>query len=297
MSRPRIDRTVEYALGTAAVVSGSLVFLIVWFLFQGAFPAISAGQLPDLFTDAKWQPGSERDPQFGIVSMLVASLLVTLLAAAIAGPMGISGAVFHRFYASIQVAKWNYRMLELLNGVPSVVFGFWGLSVLVPMINQVQPPGASLLAASIVLALMILPTIALTAQSALAAVPESQLQAAAALGLGRARTIWCIAIPAARNGIGTGILLGLARAIGETMAVVMVCGNIAQIPGSIFDPVRPITSTIALEMGYASSSHKALLYAAGLILVLCTAALVGWEAFHREDSTKVPGSSISPAGS
>jgi len=285
MSPPRIDRAVEYSLGTAAIVSGGLVFLIVWFLLQGAFPAISAGRLPDLFTDSKWQPGSNRDPQYGIVTMLVASLLVTLFAAALAGPLGIAGAVFHRFYAPKRIAKWNHRMLELLNGVPSVVFGFWGLTVLVPMINQVQPPGQCLLAAGIVLALMILPTVALTAQTALASVPLHQLQAAAALGLGRARTIWSIAIPAARSGIGTGMLLALARAIGETMAVVMVCGNIAQFPDSVFDPVRPVTATIALEMGYATSSHKALLFASGLILVLCTAALVGWKAFHRGSET------------
>ena len=129
---------------------------------------------------------------------------------------------------------------------------------------------------------MILPTVALTAQSALGAVPENQLLAAAGLGLGRARTVFAVALPAARGGIAGGVLLAVARAVGETMAVVMVCGNIAQYPSSIFDPVRPITSTIALEMGYATASHKALLYAAGLLLVLATAALVGWLAFRQK---------------
>ena len=118
--------------------------------------------------------------------------------------------------------------------------------------------------------------------------PESQILAAAGLGLGRARTIFSIALPAAKSGIGGGILLAVARAIGETMAVVMVCGNIAEFPSSLFDPVRPVTSTIALEMGYASADHKALLYTAGLILVLAVAALVGWLAFRG--SKNVPAS-------
>ncbi len=292
MFRSRIDRAVALAFGASALLAGSLVFLIVWFLLQGALPALTDGRLPDLLTDSEWQPGSERDPQYGIVPMLVASLLVTLCAAVLAGPLGIAGAVFHRFYAPAGLTSWNHRLLEILNGVPSVVFGFWGLTVLVPMINRIEPPGQSLLAAAIVLALMILPTVALTSQSALAAVPASQLQAAAALGLGRVRTIWSIALPAARGGISSGVLLALARAIGETMAVVMVCGNIAQLPGSVFDPIRPVTAPIALELGYASSAHKALLYACGLILVLCTAGLVGWRAFHQPKTS--PGEPLIP---
>ena len=153
--------------------------------------------------------------------------------------------------------------------------------VLVPAINRMHPPGQSLLAAGLVLGLMILPMVALTSQVALDSVPREHLQAAAGLGIGRASTILRIALPCARPGIGAGAVLAIARAVGETMAVVMVCGNIANLPGSIFDPIRPITSTIVLEMGYATESHKALLYTAGLILVLVIAALAGWLAFHR----------------
>ncbi len=287
MSRSRIDRAVQIVLISTALASASLVVLIVVFLVRGSWPALEAGRLPDLLTDERWQPGSNLDPQFGIAPMLVASLLVTLLAAGLAAPIGIAGAVFHRFYAPPGWSRWNDRMLELLAGVPSVIFGFWGLTTLVPAINRIQPPGQSLLAAGIVLALMILPTIAITTQAALRAVPASQLLAAAGLGLSRPRTILSIVLPAAKGGIGSGILLGLARAIGETMAVVMVCGNIARLPGSVFDPVRPITSTIALEMGYATADHKALLYAAGLILVLLTGALVGWMSFKRPLTSQV----------
>ncbi len=281
-----IDRLTQGVLGLLALVAGGMVLLIVWYLFSNALPVIEAGRLAAFFTDSLWQPRSQRDPQFGVVSMLVASFLVTLLAVALALPVGLAGAVFHRFYAPPVLERWNRRMLELLIGVPSVVFGFWGLMVIVPLIVRLAPhtSGQSLLAASIVLGLMILPIIALTSQAALQAVPPAQLQAAAGLGMGRARTIWSVALPAAKGGIGAGVLLALARAIGETMAVVLVCGNIPQIPKSLFDGIRPVTSTIALEMGYATASHKALLFCAALILVLFTALLVGWLSFRKVES-------------
>jgi len=273
-----VDRITGGVLGLLALVAGGIVLLMVWHLLAGAWPAIEAGRLGAFFTDAKWQPGSQRDPQFGIVAMLVGSVLVTLLAVALALPVGLATAVFHRFYAPPMLERWNRRVMELLIGVPAVIFGFWGLMVVVPAIVRFAPdtPGQSLLAGGLVLGLMILPIVALTSQAALQAVPAAQLQAAAGLGIGRARTIWSIALPAARGGIATGVVLALARAVGETMAVVLVCGTIAQIPTSLLDPIRPITSTIALEMGYATAAHKALLFCAGLVLVLFTALCVGW---------------------
>lgn len=281
-----VDRITGGVLGLLALVSGSLVLLILWHLLSGAWPAIEAGRLGAFFTDAKWQPGSQRDPQFGIVTMLAGSALVTLLAVMLALPVGLASAIFHRYYAPPLLERWNRRVMELLIGVPAVIFGFWGLAVVVPAITRLAPasPGQSLLAGGIVLALMILPIIALTSQAALQAVPMALMQAAAGLGLGRARTILAVALPAARGGICTGVFLALARAVGETMAVVLVCGNIPQIPGSLLDPIRPVTSTIALEMGYATASHKALLFCAGLVLMLCTAALVGWLSFQKKDS-------------
>ncbi|MDF1814277.1 MAG: phosphate ABC transporter permease subunit PstC [Verrucomicrobiales bacterium] len=271
MSRLRSDRVLSFVLNAAALLCGALVLGIVLFLSIEAAPTIFSGKISAFFTDEKWQPGSERDPQFGIFSMLLASVLITLLAAILAVPVGICGAIFRVFYAPESLAKWQDRFLELLAGIPSVIFGFWGLSVIVPFINRYHPPGQSLLAAGIVLALMILPTIALTTKSALTAISPSLMAGAAALGLSRPAQILQVAIPTARKGIAAGCALGLGRAIGETMAVVMVCGNIAQIPHSVFDPVRPVTSTIALEMGYATAEHKSYLYAAGLVLVLMTA--------------------------
>jgi len=269
-------------LGLLACLSGSVVLFIVVFLLAGAMPALRDGVIARLFLDEFWQPGSERDPQYALLPMLAGSVLVTALALLIAAPVGIAAAVFQQFYLPLRLAGWHERALELLAGVPSVVFGFWGLAVLVPLIARLQPPGQSLLAGGIVLGLMILPTVTLTSQSALRAVPGAQLLAAAGLGMGRVATVFHIALPAARRGIFGGVLLAVARAVGETMAVVMVCGNIAKFPQSLFDPVRPVTATIALEMGYATGSHQALLFTAGLVLVLITAGLVGWLAFGRD---------------
>ena len=281
MSRSRSDILLRSGLGTLAGLSGSVVLLILFFLVAGAMPALRDGVLPRLFLDEFWQPGSQRDPQYALLPMLAGSILVTVLAILIAAPLGIAGAIFHRFYLPPRFAAWNEHALELLAGVPSVVFGFWGLTVLVPLINRLHPPGQSLLAAGIVLGLMILQTVALTSQAALRAVPGSQLFAAAGLGLGRVATVFHIALPAARPGIVAGVILAVARAVGETMAVVMVCGNIAKYPQSVFYSVRPVTATIALEMGYATSSHKALLFTAALVLVLLSGALVGWLAFRK----------------
>ncbi|MCB1062645.1 MAG: phosphate ABC transporter permease subunit PstC [Verrucomicrobiae bacterium] len=289
MSRSSTDRFFGLILGGVAIFSGGLVLLIVGFLILGSFPILESGRLANLFTDETWRPGSDRDPQFGILPMLVASFLVTLLAIGIAAPLGVASSVFHHFYLSEQLRRWNRRMLELLAGVPSVVFGFWGLTVIVPAVNRIEPPGQSLLAAALVLGLMIVPTVALTSQAALGAIPNYQLLAAAGLGLGRGQTILNIALPASRNGIMGGILLAIARAVGETMAVVMVCGNIPEMPSSLFDPVRPVTATIALEMGYASSTHQALLFAAGLLLVLATGAIVGWLPFRRNENESAVG--------
>jgi phosphate transport system permease protein len=286
-----VDRVTGGILGLLALVSGGIILLILCHLFAGAWPVIEAGRLGAFFTDTQWQPGSERDPRFGILPMLTGSLLVALLALLFALPVGLASAIFHRFYAPPFLERWNRRVMELLIGVPSVLFGFWGLLVVVPAIVRLAPErsGQSLLAGGIVLGLMILPLIALTSQAALQSVPRGQLEAAAGLGLGRARTIWSIALPAARGGIASGVLLAFARAIGETMAVVLVCGNIPRIPESLLDPIRPVTSTIALEMGYATASHKALLYGAGLVLLLLTGLLVGWRSFRVP-----PGSTHAP---
>lgn len=192
----------------------------------------------------------------------------------LAVPLGILSAVFCRLYAPPSLSRLYRRLLELLAGIPSVVYGLWGLVVLVPLIARIQAPGASLLAAILVLTLMVLPTMALAAEASLAAVPVSYLQGAAALGLSPWAILRGVMFPAARSGLFTGMILQSGRAIGETMAVLMVCGNVVQTPSSLFDPIRTLTANIALEMAYALGSHRAALFLSGLLLLGMSMALV-----------------------
>jgi len=154
-----------------------------------------------------------------------------------------------------------------VSGIPGVVYGFWGLVVLVPLINRLHPPGTSLLAGILLLALLITPTIALIADASLAAVPQEYLQGAVALSLSRWGTIREIVLPAARSGLFTSIILGTGRAIGETIIVLMVCGNIVQIPSSLFEPIRTLPANIALEMDFALGDHRSALFVCGLLLM------------------------------
>jgi phosphate transport system permease protein len=162
----------------------------------------------------------------------------------------------------------------LLAGIPSVVYGFWGLVVLVPLIGRIQPPGTSLLAGIAILTIMILPTIALMADASLAKVPPEYLRGAAALGLSRWGMIRGVVFPAAKSGLFTGVILETGRAIGETMAMLMVCGNVVQTPKSLFDPMRTLTANIALEMAYATGDHRSALFVSGLVLMALIVALV-----------------------
>jgi phosphate transport system permease protein len=191
----------------------------------------------------------------------------------IATPLGILSAVFCHYYAPPAIARLYRRLIELLAGIPSVVYGFWGIMVLVPLIAEIQPPGPSLLAGILILTIMILPTIALMADASLANVPQQYIRGAAALGLPRWATIRGVVFPAAKSGLFTGVILEIGRAIGETMAILMVCGNVVQIPSSIFDPIRTLTANIALEMAYALGDHRAALFVSGLVLMAMIVAL------------------------
>lgn len=242
--------------------------LILIFVLWEAAPALITLGIGPFLTDPGWQPTSSEETRYGVGAMLAASLSVTFGAVAVAGVPGVLSALFIRFYAPRSLAAVYRRIIELLAGIPSVVFGFWGLVVLVPVINRVAPPGQSLLAGILVLSLMVMPTIVVTADSSLRSVPASYSQAAAALGLGRWTMLWNITLPVARRGIAAGLLLAAARAVGETMAVVMVCGNIIQVPGSLFAPVRTVTANIAMEMGEAQAEHRSALFVTGLLLML-----------------------------
>lgn len=263
------------ALRAAAFVCGAFVVLMVLFVLRESWPALREIGLSRFFTDASWHPqGGAAAGTFGLVPMITASLALTAGAMALAAPLGLLCALFCSDYAPLGLATAFRRLMEVLAGIPSVVYGFWGLVVLVPLINRWQPPGASLLAGILVLALMILPTMALLAQTAIAAVPADYRRGAAALGLTRVGTLWGVVLPAARSGLYTAALLAVGRAIGETMAVLMVCGNVVRSPSSLFAPVRALTANIALEMAYALDDHRSALFVSGLMLAAVVVALV-----------------------
>ncbi len=266
-------------LRSAALLAGTVVVVIVVFLIVESTPFMAQVGTTRLFTDATWSPTSNL---YNVTPMLVGTALTTGGALVLAVPLGLLSAVFAHFYCHPRAVGWYRRLVEILAGIPSVVYGFWGLVVLVPKINAIAPPGASLLAGAIVLAIMILPTLALVADASFAAVPAETMRGAAALGLGVWGTLRLAVLPSASSGLITGTLLQTGRALGETMAVLLVCGNIVQVPGSVFDPIRTLTANIALEMAYATGHHRAALFACGLLLMIAVAALVvGAEGFSR----------------
>jgi phosphate transport system permease protein len=267
----RNDVVLIWVLRAAALIAGAVLLLIVGFLVKESAPALRHAGFGRFFTDSAWHP---TENQFNLVPMLSGTLAAMVGSVLVATPLGILSAVFCHFYAPRKVATAYRRVIELLAGIPSVVYGFWGLVVLVPMIGRIRPPGPSLLAGILILTIMILPTVALMADGSLANVPRSYLQGAAALGISRWGTVWRVVVPAARSGLFTGVLLETGRAIGETMAILMVCGNIVKTPASLFDPIRTLTANIALEMAYAMGDHRSALFVSGLVLMALITALV-----------------------
>jgi phosphate transport system permease protein len=265
------DAALKWLLLSIAGISGAISIFIVFFLIRESFPALSQIGLVRFLTDSSWNP---TESIYQMTPIIFGSLATTFGAILIALPIGIISSIFTHYYAPRKIVPTYRRMIEVLAGIPSVVYGFWGLMVLVPLINEIEPPGASLLSAILVLAIMILPTIALMADAAFAMVPGELLSAANALGLNQLGILRIAVIPAARSGLFTGAILQTGRALGETMAVLMVCGNIVQIPSSIFEPVRTLTANIALEMAYAVGTHRSALFASGLLLFCISSVLV-----------------------
>lgn len=275
MSHSVADRTLVWVLRAAAAICGAVLLLIAVFLVAESMDAFRHVGPLRFFTDGSWHPAREAaSGQYDLTPMLLGTVLAMLGAVAIAGPLGIGIAVFCHYYAPAPIAGLYRRVLGLLAGIPSVVYGFWGLVVLVPLIRHLAPPGPSLLAGVLILAVMILPTIALVADSSLTNVPRAVLLGASALGMSRFATVVGVALPAARSGLVTATLLGAGRAIGETMAILMVCGNVVSVPDSLFDPVRTLTANMALEMAYALDDHRSALYVSGLMLLAMIVLLV-----------------------
>jgi phosphate transport system permease protein len=265
------DLLLKVACRVLAISSAAIVLLVFTFLMWESVPALRQIGLVRFVTDTSWHPLSG---EFNLTPMIVATILTSLGAVMIAAPLGIASAVFSNFYAPPWLANSHRRLIELLAGIPSVVFGLWGLVVLAPLVAEFGGSGQNLFTATIVLALMVLPTIALLSDSTIAAVPRDWIMAAAALGMDRWDTVSRVALPAARGGIGSAVMLALTRALGETMAVLMVAGNIVEMPRSILSPGRTLNGNIALELGYASASHRSVLFVSGLMLMLVVSALI-----------------------
>ncbi len=277
----KLDVVVSVVLSVLSFLCAALLCLILWFLISESWTLIASGQWQRFFLDEGWYP---LEGLYAMTPMIVASLALTLGAVLIALPIGLACAIYLEFYAHGLPKKVFRSLLNLLAGIPSVVFGLWGLTELVPLIAAIKAPGTSVLAGAIVLSLMILPTIALTSAAALAGVNRNTLTGAHALGFTQKTTIIAVAIPSARSGIISGVLLSTARAIGETMVVLMVAGNVVQMPDSLFAPVRALTSNIALEMAYALGDHRASLYASGLLLTLIVWLLAYLASYLNEKS-------------
>jgi phosphate transport system permease protein len=275
MSKFSNDRLLLAGLCALAGTAAVILLLIAMFVAAEALPGLRKIGVVAFFTDVSWHPdGDATKGKFGLVPMIAGSLLATGGAVLLAGPLGLASALLCRFYAPPWIASSYRRLIELMAGLPSVAYGLWGLVILAPAIRLWHPPGQSLIAATLILALMILPTLMLLADAALGAVPVSYLRGAAALGLSRTATVLQIAIPAARAGLFAAVVLAACRALGETLAVLMVAGNVVQLPSSVFDPVRTLTANIALELGYAAGDHRSALFVSGLVLLIVSAALV-----------------------
>lgn len=263
MSKEKIIEKVLMLLAFSAI--GSLLLISI-FIFNEGLPIIIKTGVSNFILGAHWAPTKGH---YGILAMILSSIYVTVGAMIFGVPLALACAIVLAEFAPAKLTRFLKPTIELLAGIPSVVYGFLGVVLLVPLIrNHLGGPGLSLLAAALILGIMILPTVISISIDAINAVPNIYREGSIALGATQWQTVHKLVLPAARSGIITAIILGMGRAIGETMAVIMVAGNALKIPTSILDPVRTLTANIALELGYASGAHREALFATGIVLFI-----------------------------
>lgn len=266
-ARARREKIMEWVFRAAACMSVLCVVLICAFLFVNGIPAIAQIGPLRFLAGTTWKPSASL---YGIFPMILGSVYVTAGALLLGVPVALLTAIYLAFFCPDNLYRFVKPAVELLAGIPSVVYGFFGIVVLVPMVRALGAPwegkGNAMLTASILLAIMILPTIVGVVEPALRAVPESYYEGALALGATHERSVYTAAVPAARSGILAGIVLGIGRALGETMAVIVVAGNQPRMPKGIFEGVRTLTGNIVMEMGYATGLHREALIATGVVL-------------------------------
>lgn len=267
------EKIMEIVFLLAALTSIISVLLICIFLFVNGIPAMSEIGFFDFLLGKNWAP-NDIPASYGIFPMILGSIYITAGATLIGVPIGILTAVFMAKYCPKSAYKILKPAVELLAGIPSVVYGFFGIVVLVPLIRDIfGGKGHSILTASILLSIMILPTIVGISEAALRAVPQSYYEGALALGASHERSIFKAVLPAAKSGIMAAVVLGIGRAIGETMAVIMVAGNQTRMPNGITKGIRTLTANIVIEMGYAAELHRGALIATGVVLFVFILAI------------------------
>jgi phosphate ABC transporter permease protein PstC len=269
----------ERAIGVVLLISalGALLTLglITYFIFQAGLPLIAQVGLWNFLTNTSWSPTS-KVPQFGLLPMIVGSLWLTFGSLVIGVPLGLAVAIFMVDLAPPRLAALMRPAIQLLAGIPSVIYGFIGLTLLAPLVRStLGGPGLSVLTGAIILGIMILPSVIAISEDAMRAVPAALRNGALALGETQWQVITGVVLPAARSGIVAGVILGMGRALGETMAVIMMIGNSLDIPFSPLQPATTLTSNIGLELAYASGAHREALFATGIVLFVLIMLLNG----------------------
>ncbi|MBP7090197.1 MAG: phosphate ABC transporter permease subunit PstC, partial [Syntrophorhabdaceae bacterium] len=260
------EHLVRAILTVFALSSLLFLFLIFIFILFEGLPLFLKIGLNKIILGFKWAPTKD---SFGIFPMVVSSFLVTFGALVIGAPLGLSCAIYLSEYSGKKTKMFLKPALELLAGIPSVVYGFLGVIYIVPLVrNYLGGSGFSLLSTSIVLGVMILPTIISISFDAIVSVPKTYREGSFAMGATKWQTIYKVIIPSAKSGILASFILGMGRAIGETMAVIMIAGNALKIPTSILDPLRTLTGNIALELAYATGDHRLSLFSTGVVLLV-----------------------------
>ena len=270
-SRNYIETVTKLLFLTCALTSVLALFIIIFFIFSRGLPAILEIGIIDFLMGTSWAPSRG---EFGIFNFIAASAVTTFLAFIFGSRIGKWCAIYLVFFCHPKLYRPFKTVVELLGGIPSVLFGFFGVAVIVPFIrNNIGGHGNSLLAAVIVLSFMILPTIINLTEAAIRSVPSVYYEGAMALGCTKTEAVFEVVVPSAKSGINAAYILGVGRAVGETMAVIMVAGNVSNFPSGFLTTVRTLTTSIALEMGYAQGLHRNALFGVGVVLFVIIIAL------------------------
>lgn len=265
MQRDVRETVMKYVFLISALISVLSIILIFYFIFSGGLPFILRQGVWEFLTGTNWRPTASQ-PEFGILPMIVGSLIVTGGAILIGVPIGVLTAVYMVFYCPKAYYRYAKSAINLMAAIPSIVYGFFALQIFVPFFRIMGRSGMNMVTASLLLGIMILPTIIGLSESAIRNVPKSYYQGAIGLGTTHERAILTVVVPAAKNGILSAIILGIGRAIGETMAVILVAGNQPRIPTELNQGVRTLTTNIVMEMAYATSQHREALIATAVVL-------------------------------